>query len=122
MRPIALAVLALTLGLAACERTPRQQCEAPFRAELRTVEAEIRDTRQVLQRGFRLVPATFEHGIHYCVGPSGFVSLCTADEGEPMFDKRPISRAAEQAKLSALQGERARLTGLLAQCAVQFPE
>ena len=122
MRPIALAVMAIPLVLAACELTPRQQCEAPFRAELRTVEAEIRDTREVLRRGFRLVPARFEHGIHYCVEPSGFVSLCTADDGEPMFDKRPISRAAEQAKLATLQAERGRLNAALARCAAQFPE
>lgn len=122
MRPIALAVMAIPLVLAACELTPRQQCEAPFRSELRTVEAEIRDTRQTLQRGFRLVPARFEHGIHYCVSPSGFVGICTADEGEPMFDKRPINRVAERAKLTALQAERGRLNAALARCATQFPE
>ena len=122
MRMIPLAVMAIPLLLAACELTPRQQCEAPYRAELRTVEAEIRDTRQTLQRGFRLVPARFEAGIHHCVSPSGFVSLCTADDGEPMFDKRPISRAAEQAKLDTLLAERARLNTALARCAAQYPE
>lgn len=122
MRRLALAALAVPVLLAACEMTPRQQCEAPYRAELRTVETEIRDTRLTLERGFRLVPARWEQGIHYCVSPSGFVSLCTADDGEPMFDKRPISRPAERAKLNALLDERQRLTASIAQCAVQFPE
>ncbi len=122
MRPIALAVLVVPLVAAGCELTPRQQCEAPFRADLRTVEAELRDTRETLQRGFRLVPASSEIGLHHCVRPSGFVSLCTVEDGEPMFDKRPINRVAEQAKLDALDSERARLTASIAQCAVQFPE
>ena len=122
MRLFALAMIVVPLVLAGCALTPRQQCQAPYRAELRTVDAEIRDTRQSLQRGFRLVPARWEHGLHYCESLSGFVSLCTADDGEPMFDKRPISRAAEQAKLNALLGERTRLHAALARCAAQFPE
>ncbi|SMH48233.1 hypothetical protein [Maritimibacter sp. HL-12] len=122
MRISALAILALPILLAACEITPRQQCEAPYRAELRTVDAEIRDTREILRRGFRLVPARWEHGVHYCIERSGFVGLCTADDGLPMYDKRPISRAAEQAKLSTLEAERQRLSRNIAQCAVQFPE
>lgn len=122
MRRFALAALAFPLVLAACELTPRQQCEIPLRAELRTVDSEIFDTRETLQRGFRLVPAVFEHGLHYCIGPAGFVSLCTADDGEPMYDKRPINRAAEQAKLATLLAERERLRTALARCAAQFPE
>jgi hypothetical protein len=122
MRLPVIAALALPFLLAACEVTPRQQCEAPYRIELRTVDAEIRDTREILRRGFRLVPARWEHGVHYCVEPSGYVGLCTADDGLPMYDKRPINRAGEQAKLDALETERQRLSRAIAQCAVQFPE
>lgn len=122
MRFTALAVLIVPFLLAACEVTPRQQCQAPYRAELRTVDAEIRDTREILRRGFRLVPARWEHGVNYCVEPSGFVGLCTASDGLPMYDKRPINRAGEQAKLGALEAERQRLSRAIAQCAVQFPE
>ena len=122
MRLTSLALIVVPLVLSACAVTPRQQCQAPYRAELRNIEAEIRDSREALQRGFRLVPARWEHGINYCLSPSGFVSLCTAEDGEPMYDKRPISRPAEQAKLDALLGERGRLNAALAQCAAQFPE
>lgn len=122
MRKFAIIALATSLVLAACATTPRQQCEAPYRAELRNVEAEIRDTQLALRRGFVLVPARFEFGLHYCVRPSGSVYLCRAEDGEPMYDKRPINRRAEQAKLSALIEEAARLKAGIAACQAKFPE
>lgn len=122
MRKTFLAALALPLALAACEVTPLMQCQAPYRTELRTVRAEISETELVLRRGFRLVPARWELGLHYCVRPSGSVFLCTADDGLPMFDKRPISRTAERAKLQALLQEQARLYAALDACALQYPE
>ncbi len=117
-----LAVLALPILLAACELTPRQQCEAPYRAELRTVRAEIDATEANIRRGYRLVPARFDFGMRYCLDPFGDAELCTADEGRLMYDKQPINRAAERAKLATLYAERERLGRALARCAVQFPE
>lgn len=122
MRPILAAALALPILLAACEVTPRQQCEAPYRAELRTVRAEIDATEDNIRRGYRLVPARFDFGVRYCLDPFGDPELCTADEGRAMYDKQPINRAAERAKLATLYSERDRLGRALAQCAVQFPE
>lgn len=122
MRMFAVVALAVPLLLAACELTPRQQCEAPYRAELRNVEAEIRDTQLALRRGFVLVPARFSIGLHHCVRPSGMVYLCTADDGEPMYDKRPINRRAEQAKLAALIDETARIKAGIAACQAKYPE
>lgn len=121
MRPI-LAVLALPIVLAACEVTPRQQCEAPYRAELRTVRAEIDATEDNIRRGYRLVPARFDFGMRFCLDPFGDPEPCTADEGRPMYDKQAINRTAERAKLAALLDERARLGRALAQCAAEFPE
>lgn len=121
MRPIHLALLALPL-VAACATTPRGQCQAPYRAELRTVEAELQHTAEVLGRGYRLVPTRSRLGVHHCVTRTGFVRLCTLEDGEPMFDKRPISRSAETAKLAALQAEQKRLEAAIAACAVKFPE
>jgi len=122
MRLSAVIALAVPLLLAACAITPRQQCEAPYRAELRNVEAEITDTRLALRRGFVLVPARFSIGLNYCLRPSGAVYLCTAKDGEPMYDKRPISQRAEQAKLAALIDEAARLKAEIAECRLKFPE
>lgn len=121
MRPTTPVLLALPL-VAACAMTPRQQCEAPYRADLRAVEADLRDTTQTLSRGFRLVPARFEIGRHYCVTRAGFVRPCRADDDLPMYDKRPINRAAETAKLEALEAERARLEAAIAGCGVRYPE
>ncbi len=121
MRMTTVALLVLPL-LAACATTPRQQCEALHRAELRTVDAELHDTAEALGRGYRLVPARFEFGVHHCVSRTGFVSLCTAEDGLPMYDKRPISRAAETAKLAALQAEQKRLEAAIAACRAQYPE
>lgn len=122
MRKFVFAALSLPLVLAACELTPRQQCEAPFRSELRVVLEDTKATRLTLSRGYRLVPARNTFGLHYCVNPVGHVSICQAEDGEPMFDKRPISRVAERAKLDALVAERQRLESALAQCAAQYPE
>ena len=121
MRPITLVLLVLPL-LAACATTPRQQCEAPHRAALRTVEVDLDDTARALSRGYRLVPARFQFGVRYCVSPTGFVQLCTAEDGQPMYDKRPISRAAETAKLAALQAEQKRFEAAIAACRAQYPE
>lgn len=122
MRVIALTTLAATLILTACATTPRQKCESPYRAELRTVTADMRETRRAVQRGYRLVPAKFDIGLHHCLRPSGATYLCTADDGEPMYDKRPINRAAEQAKLRVLSQEAARLEAAIGQCQAQYPE
>ncbi len=121
MRPIHLALLALPL-LAACATTPRQQCEAPHRTALRTVAADLHETAEALGRGYRLVPSRFQYGVHYCVTQTGFVQFCTADDGEPMYDKRPINRAAETAKLAALQAEQKRLDAAIAACRTRYPE
>ncbi|MEJ2016997.1 MAG: hypothetical protein P8X51_01510 [Maritimibacter sp.] len=122
MRLLALAALGLPMVLSACALTPRQQCQAPYFSELNTVREELRATELRLQRGYRLEPARFEFGLHYCERLFGAVHLCSAEDGEPMFDKRPISRAAETAKRDALLQEQLRLNEALAQCAVQYPE
>ena len=119
---ILLAATALALALTGCAMTPLQQCEAPHRSELRIVQDDIRDVRLALKRGFRLVPARWDHGVNYCVRASGSVYRCREEDGEPMFDKRRISRAAEQAKLAALLQERARLNAALAACAARFAQ
>lgn len=121
MRKTLLAIFALPLALAACELTPLQQCQAPYRAQLRTVTEETRTTEQNLSRGYRLVPTRFAFGLHYCLDHFGHATLCRAEEGEPMYDKRPINRAAERAKLNALIAERKRLDAALSHCALQFP-
>lgn len=121
MRPFHLVLIVLPL-LAACATTPRGQCEAPHRAELRTVNAEADDTALSLERGFRLVPARFDRGINFCVTRTGHVRRCRAEDGEPMFDKRPINRAAETAKLTTLRAERARLDAAIMQCRETYPE
>lgn len=122
MRRFSLAALALSVVLAACALTPRQQCEAPYQAELRTVETEIRSTELNLRRGFTLVPARWPYGVHYCLTATDRVTLCTAADELPMYDKQPINRVAEMAKLRALLSERRRLAAAIQQCAVQFPE
>lgn len=122
MRVWSFAILAVPLFVSACALTPRQQCEAPYRSQLRTVEADIADTRAALSRGFTLVPATDTFGLHYCVDTFDMVGLCSADDGLAMFDKRPIVRQAEQAKLDVLMSERRRLSASIAQCAAQYPE
>ncbi|GKY86185.1 hypothetical protein [Sinisalibacter aestuarii] len=122
MRSIALSALAVALTLAACATTPRQQCEAPYRAELRNTTFHIRETEMLLRRGFGLVPARNEIGLHYCLRPTGSAYLCRAEDGEPMFDRRPINRVAEQAKLDALRAEARRLTAAIADCQAAYPE
>lgn len=122
MRFVTIALIAAPLILAACVSTPRQQCEAPYRAELRNVVADIRDTERTLARGFRLVPARFEVGLHYCLRPSGAVYLCRAEDGESMYDKRAINRRAELAKLAALKDEARELNAGIAACQARYPE
>lgn len=122
MRSVTLALIAVPLVLAACALTPRQQCEAPYRAELRGVAAEIRDTEITLARGFRLVPARFDSGLHYCLRPSGSVFLCRAEDGKAMYDKMPVNRRAEQAKLASLKGQARELEAGIAACRAQYPE
>ena len=82
----------------------------------------MQDTAEALGRGYRLVPSRSRRGVHHCVTRTGFVRLCTSEDGEPMFDKRPISRAAETAKLAALQAEQKRLEAAIAACAAKYPE
>lgn len=120
MRYRALAILAVPLFAAACATTPRGQCEAPHRAQLRVVTAEISTTQADIHRGFRLVPAQWAFGHHYCLDPFGAARLCTAADNEPMYDRREINRAAERAKLAALVREQQRLTAALAACARAF--
>jgi hypothetical protein len=122
MRMFALSATAVALLLAGCETTPRQQCQAPYRAELRTAMAELRETETDLRRGYTLTPARDDFGMHYCLMPTGAPRLCTVEDGEPMYDKRPINRAAERAKLAALKGEVQRLNAALARCAAEYPE
>lgn len=121
MRLIILAVPVLAV-LAACATTPRGQCESTQRNKLANVRIDIRETELNLQRGFRLVPATSKYGLHYCLSPGGQVWPCFNEEDEPMYDKRPINRHAENAKLAALREEQVRLNAELAQCAVLYPE
>ncbi len=83
---------------------------------------EIKQVETNLDRGFRLVPTQSTTGLHYCIDHWGDPELCDAEDGRPMFDRRPISRAAEEAKFQALIAERARLMQALNQCAAQFPE
>lgn len=122
MRSIVLVALAAPFLVAACATTPLQKCEAPYRAELRTVTEEMRRTELLLRRGYDLVPARFEFGVHHCIRPSGMVYVCTARDGEPMYDKRPINRPAERAKLSALAAEADRLKAGLAACRARYPQ
>lgn len=122
MRSIALVALAVPLIVAGCAVTPRQKCEAPYRAELRNVEADIHDSKLNLARGFVLVPARTTTGLHFCVRPSGAVLMCTAEDGDPMYDKRAVNRAAEQAKLAALRSQVPDLKASIAACQAQYPE
>lgn len=121
MVPIRIAALGLLLVAGGCAVTPLQQCQAPYRAELRNVKADLHATRIALARGYRLVPARNEIGLHFCLRPSGMAVLCRAEDGEPMYDKQPIVRRAEQAKLRALAGERARLESALVDCTRRYP-
>jgi hypothetical protein len=122
MRSLAVFILALPLALAACAVTPRQQCEAPYRAELRNVDVDLRETRLILRRGYNLVPARDTFGLKYCLRPTGTAYPCQPEEGEAVYDKRPINRRAEQAKLDALHSEAVRLTRAIAACQAQYPE
>jgi len=122
MRKFVFAALALPLVLAACELTPRQQCEAPYRAELRNVTAEAKDTREALARGYRFVPARNDFGLHWCFEHLNYATMCRAEDGLPMFDKRAISRAAEQAKLNVLVAQQRQLEVSIAACQAQYPE
>lgn len=122
MHPIRLAGFALLVVASGCAMTPREKCEAPYRAQLRVVSADMRETREALARGYRLVPARNDIGLHFCLRPSGMAHLCRAEDGEPMFDKQPIVRRAERAKLEALEQEYARLEQSIAACAAQYPQ
>jgi hypothetical protein len=122
MRAIALTALALPLVLAACATTPLGKCQAPYRSQLRNVQQDARETQRRLARGYRLVPARTTFGLHYCMDAFGNARICRAEEGEPLYDKRPINRAAEQAKLDALAQEEKRLNAALAECAARYPE
>lgn len=123
MRIATFIALGLPFVLSACALTPRQQCEAPYWSDLRVVREDLRATESVLRKGYRLEPTQSEFGLHYCVfEPFDTLRLCRADDGLPMFDKKPISRVAETAKRDALLSERTRLEAALAQCAAQYPE
>lgn len=122
MRSPVLAIVAISVVLTGCAFTPRQKCEAPYRADLRNVTEEIGRTKMALARGFVLVPARDDFGLHHCLLPNGFVRLCSADEGEPMYDKRPINEAAEQAKLAVLESEAMRLEAGISACRAEYPE
>lgn len=122
MRSVAFLALALPLALAACAVTPRQQCEAPYRSDLRNVEFDLRETKLILRRGYDLIPARDTFGLKYCLRPTGTAYLCQPEEGEAAYDKRPISRRAEEAKLAALHSEVVRLNRAIAACQAQYPE
>jgi len=69
------------------------------------------------------VPAASDFGLHYCVSGGGLmVTPCFDVQDEPMYDKRPISRRAETAKLDALRQDQRQLEAALAACAAQYPE
>ncbi len=123
MRPIAFAVLGLPLMLSACAVTPRQQCEASYQVQLRTVLDDLRETETRLRNGYRLVPVDDAFPAQSCTDQMAATDgRCLQNELPQLYFRKPINRVAESAKRDALLGEEQRLQVELARCAVQFPE
>ena len=122
MRPIHLALLALPLlGGLRHHPAPAVRSAVPRRASHRRRPTCTRPPRRSTggtgwcRRGSSTGCTIVSHRPGSC-------SLCTADDGEPMYDKRPINRAAETAKLAALQAEQKRLDAAIAACRAHYPE
>lgn len=106
-----LALLAPLL-LVAC-LSPVEQCRLNATAELRRLDRMIGQTREDIQRGYRLIPVADPFGGPFRQGP--FICLddsdafgCFDDRWDyPRYRREAVNRRAEQAKLDSLIAQRA---------------
>lgn len=99
------------LLLAAC-LSPVEQCRLNATAELRRLDRMIAETREGIQRGYRLIPVADPFGGPFARGP--FICLddsdafgCYDDRWDyPRFRRENLNRRAEQAKLESLLAQR----------------
>uniref|UniRef100_UPI003B52B08E hypothetical protein n=1 Tax=Roseovarius indicus TaxID=540747 RepID=UPI003B52B08E len=125
--PLLLVLLAVT---AAC--SPRQSCIYRATGEFRTLEHDIRETREALRRGYRIerrsVPRTV-FGICYARDPATMKPIpytCRDTVFETETYRVPINRAREARNLAeyeaALPAARARAAAGTRQCEATYPE
>lgn len=112
MRLIALPVL---LVLAACA-SPRQACIRAAEADLRAMDAQIAESEAALRRGYRVSEATEGRTtLNICAWPREPVLFCTTHTPGTRATRTEVLPAAEEARLTELRRERARLAAVTAE-------
>ncbi|WP_372893350.1 hypothetical protein [Rhodosalinus sp.] len=121
----ALICLGLAAALAAC--SPRDLCIANARAELRTLDRLIAETRATVDRGYAIEERTVpEEVFTRCRDADGDLRPCWVTV--PRTERRPVTVdiAAERRKLAQLEDRRAQEAAAAAAriraCAARYPE
>lgn len=108
---IALPLLAL---IAACA-SPRQACIRAAEADLRAIDAQISESETALRRGYRVTQATEGRTtLNICAWPREPVLFCTTHTPGTRATRTDVLPAAEEARLTELRRERARLVTVTA--------
>lgn len=118
-----LSPLLLCLCVAACT-TPELACQRRATADLRTVDALIKETEETLRRGFALEREPYTTtGLDFCFGhglEDFGLTYCTSTQTRYRQVPKAIDRRTEQRKLTELRQTRSRLAresqAALAQC------
>ena len=102
-------ILAASALIAGCA-TPRQACLRAAQAELQSLDAQIAESEDALARGYRVSqPTEPRTTLHICAWPREPVLFCTRHTPGLRETRVDVHRGAEEARLTELRRERARL-------------
>ncbi len=108
-----LIALTLVAGLLSACATPQQTCLRAAQAELMALDRDIAEAERAIARGYRMTEAVEPRTtLHICAWPREPVLFCTRHTPGASAQRRPVNRAAEEARLESLRAQR---PGLVAQ-------
>ncbi|TVS03781.1 MAG: hypothetical protein EA407_05945 [Rhodobacteraceae bacterium] len=97
----------LVAGLIAACATPQQTCLRAAQAELVALDREIAEAERAVARGYRMSEAVEPRTtLHICAWPREPVLFCTRHTPGASAERRPVNRAAEEARLESLRAQR----------------
>ena len=107
-------VVAASALIAGCA-SPRQACLRAAQAELQSLDTQIAEGETALARGYRVSqPTEPRTTLHICAWPREPVLFCTRHTPGQRETRVTVFPAAEQARLTELRRERARLVAATA--------
>ena len=111
----------LLAGLLAACSTPQSPCLRNAQADLRALDQDIAETERALALGYRMTEAAEPRTtLHICAWPREPVLFCTRHTPGESAQRKPVERAAEEARLDKLRAQRpgvvARTEAAIAAC------